>query len=388
MRGVGGGGWVSAGGRRRRWCGTLNTPPPLTPTLPASPPPPGPTLDDVTMRAVADAFGARLVRHPSLEARVRGHFGEHTTEAHLKMAEAPDSEWGVSVGGSSITLTHTQPPRRAQRRLGVGVGWPHTTHPTHTHNYARQALRWRCLSIAWREARCRPSRSSAAATSTSCRVGGCRVLCVWGGVVAQRQGSQGGELAAEHVGRHTRTPTSPPPPPHTHTPTQPLHTPHHPTPPRPAGIPTLLQSKWASVEEAVVGDTPPPPPFRTRLLRLALDDETQARAVPPPSLSFFLSFFLSCSRPPSLALLCRVPALDVSALPHAPSSAPPHNQAHMRTCTRALTHKRPPPSPPPPLPPFNPRWRARWRLWPPSRGPRCSWGLIRCRIRWMALGLC
>ena len=184
------------------------------------------------MRAVADAFGARLVRHPSLEARVRGHFGEHTTEAHLKMAEAPDSEWGVSVGGSSITLTHTQPPRRAQRRLGVGVGWPHTTHPTHTHNYARQALRWRCLSIAWREARCRPSRSSAAATSTSCRVGGCRVLCVWGGVVAQRQGSQGGELAAEHVGRHTRTPTSPPPPP-THTHPHSLYT-HHTTPPHPA----------------------------------------------------------------------------------------------------------------------------------------------------------
>ena len=49
----------------------------------------GPTPDDVTMRAVAEAFGRGVARHGDLEGRIRVMFGEDTTEAHLKMAEAP-----------------------------------------------------------------------------------------------------------------------------------------------------------------------------------------------------------------------------------------------------------------------------------------------------------
>lgn len=49
----------------------------------------GPTVDDVTMQAVADAFDSSLTRHPELEARLRRYFGEDVTESHLKMAEAP-----------------------------------------------------------------------------------------------------------------------------------------------------------------------------------------------------------------------------------------------------------------------------------------------------------
>lgn len=49
----------------------------------------GPTLDDVTMRAVGEALGTGVGRHPHLAQRIRGVFGAGTTEAHLKMAETP-----------------------------------------------------------------------------------------------------------------------------------------------------------------------------------------------------------------------------------------------------------------------------------------------------------
>ncbi|PRW59554.1 FAD synthase [Chlorella sorokiniana] len=49
----------------------------------------GPTLDDVTMQAMADALDQQLALHPQLESRIRAYFGANTTKAHLKMAEAP-----------------------------------------------------------------------------------------------------------------------------------------------------------------------------------------------------------------------------------------------------------------------------------------------------------
>ncbi|EFN50929.1 hypothetical protein CHLNCDRAFT_28612 [Chlorella variabilis] len=49
----------------------------------------GPTLDDVTMAALAEAVDQRLALHPQLESRIRKKFGDNTTSAHLKMAEAP-----------------------------------------------------------------------------------------------------------------------------------------------------------------------------------------------------------------------------------------------------------------------------------------------------------
>jgi FAD synthetase len=48
----------------------------------------GPTLDDNTMAAIAEALDVRLTRHPALEARLRAFYGDSLTDAHLKMAQA------------------------------------------------------------------------------------------------------------------------------------------------------------------------------------------------------------------------------------------------------------------------------------------------------------
>lgn len=50
----------------------------------------GPTHDDVTIEAVAQAFGRRVVRDPTLVELVRETFGEGTSEAHLRFADVPE----------------------------------------------------------------------------------------------------------------------------------------------------------------------------------------------------------------------------------------------------------------------------------------------------------
>ncbi len=50
----------------------------------------GPTHDDVTMEAVALAFGRGVVREPRLIELVQRTFGEKTTEAHLRFADVPE----------------------------------------------------------------------------------------------------------------------------------------------------------------------------------------------------------------------------------------------------------------------------------------------------------
>ncbi|HLW71452.1 MAG TPA: competence/damage-inducible protein A [Candidatus Binataceae bacterium] len=49
----------------------------------------GPTHDDITMEAVAIAFGRKLVMHPELERLIRAHFTERLATG-LKMAEVPE----------------------------------------------------------------------------------------------------------------------------------------------------------------------------------------------------------------------------------------------------------------------------------------------------------
>jgi molybdopterin-biosynthesis enzyme MoeA-like protein len=49
----------------------------------------GPTHDDVTIEAVALAFGQPVVRHPELEAMLRGYFGEAADEARMRLADTP-----------------------------------------------------------------------------------------------------------------------------------------------------------------------------------------------------------------------------------------------------------------------------------------------------------
>ncbi len=49
----------------------------------------GPTHDDITMEAVARAFGRRLVVHPELERMIRDYFTERLATG-MKMAEVPE----------------------------------------------------------------------------------------------------------------------------------------------------------------------------------------------------------------------------------------------------------------------------------------------------------
>jgi molybdenum cofactor synthesis domain-containing protein len=49
----------------------------------------GPTHDDITMEAVALAFGRPIVIHPELERMIRLHFSERLTTG-MKMAEVPE----------------------------------------------------------------------------------------------------------------------------------------------------------------------------------------------------------------------------------------------------------------------------------------------------------
>ncbi|CAN5617063.1 molybdopterin-binding protein [soil metagenome] len=49
----------------------------------------GPTHDDVTIEAVAKAFGVPVDFSPDLEAMIRAHYKERTTPGHLRMALIP-----------------------------------------------------------------------------------------------------------------------------------------------------------------------------------------------------------------------------------------------------------------------------------------------------------
>ena len=49
----------------------------------------GPTHDDVTMAAIAHAFDTTVVRHPELEAKVRGYWKERLADANLRLADVP-----------------------------------------------------------------------------------------------------------------------------------------------------------------------------------------------------------------------------------------------------------------------------------------------------------
>lgn len=68
----------------------------------------GPTHDDVTMAAVAEAFARPLVRHPALEAILRQHFGVDITPAELRMAEIPEGGRLVGEGNLAFPVVAVQ----------------------------------------------------------------------------------------------------------------------------------------------------------------------------------------------------------------------------------------------------------------------------------------
>ena len=51
----------------------------------------GPTHDDITIAAIARGFGVGVRRHPELEAKVRGYWGDKLAEANLRLADLPDT---------------------------------------------------------------------------------------------------------------------------------------------------------------------------------------------------------------------------------------------------------------------------------------------------------
>jgi molybdenum cofactor synthesis domain-containing protein len=60
----------------------------------------GPTHDDLTMEGVARAFDGRVIRHPELEALLRGYYGERLRERDLRMADVPEgAHFVVGEGG-------------------------------------------------------------------------------------------------------------------------------------------------------------------------------------------------------------------------------------------------------------------------------------------------
>jgi molybdenum cofactor synthesis domain-containing protein len=50
----------------------------------------GPTHDDITIAGIARALGRAVVRHPMIEEKLRGFYGDKINEARLKMAEVPE----------------------------------------------------------------------------------------------------------------------------------------------------------------------------------------------------------------------------------------------------------------------------------------------------------
>ncbi len=62
----------------------------------------GPTHDDITIPAIAAAFGVRAVSQPDIEAAIRAHYAGRLTEAHLLMALVPEGAEVLSVAGRSF----------------------------------------------------------------------------------------------------------------------------------------------------------------------------------------------------------------------------------------------------------------------------------------------
>ncbi len=60
----------------------------------------GPTHDDLTIPSIARAFNRPIIRHPELEALIRGYFGERVNETKLRLADVP--EGSQLVGGNTV----------------------------------------------------------------------------------------------------------------------------------------------------------------------------------------------------------------------------------------------------------------------------------------------
>jgi molybdenum cofactor synthesis domain-containing protein len=70
----------------------------------------GPTHDDVTVHAVAKAFGRKVYEEPTLAKMLRDYYGERCTQGHLQMALVPEGaslESHESVRWPTIRIENT-----------------------------------------------------------------------------------------------------------------------------------------------------------------------------------------------------------------------------------------------------------------------------------------
>ncbi len=77
----------------------------------------GPTHDDVTIDAVAEAFGAQLERSPELEALLRAYYRERITDDHLLMTRVP-------VGARLVATPEMPWPTVVMKNVWVLPGIP------------------------------------------------------------------------------------------------------------------------------------------------------------------------------------------------------------------------------------------------------------------------
>jgi molybdenum cofactor synthesis domain-containing protein len=77
----------------------------------------GPTHDDVTIKAVAQAFDAQIVRAPTYERLLREHYGERLTDMHLRMADIP-------AGSRLVTTAELNWPTIVMANVYVFPGVP------------------------------------------------------------------------------------------------------------------------------------------------------------------------------------------------------------------------------------------------------------------------
>jgi molybdopterin-biosynthesis enzyme MoeA-like protein len=77
----------------------------------------GPTHDDVTIKAVAQAFGVRVVRADAYAQLLREYYGERLTEMHLRMADVPE-------GARLVMTPENRWPTIAMRNVYVFPGVP------------------------------------------------------------------------------------------------------------------------------------------------------------------------------------------------------------------------------------------------------------------------
>jgi molybdenum cofactor synthesis domain-containing protein len=104
----------------------------------------GPTHDDVTIDAVAKAFGVPVVTSPEMVAMLEAHYKERLTEGHLRMALVPEGavlEQTPAIRWPTIRIQNTwvMPgvPEVFQMKMPViearlGVGRPFVSHAVYT----------------------------------------------------------------------------------------------------------------------------------------------------------------------------------------------------------------------------------------------------------------